>query len=179
MKTDVYLPASEKVWDLFVRCFHWTMVSCILLDYFVISDGELLHQILGYAATALVLSRIVWGFIGTETARFRDFFPTPSKLMRHFKAIRNGEHLYYKGHNPLGALMILTLLTLIMSVGVSGWMQTLDAFWGEEWLMESHEILSHTLMAMVFIHVSAAIIMGKIERVKLVKAMVTGNKERY
>lgn len=179
MKTDVYLPASEKVWDLFVRCFHWTMVSCILLDYFVISDGELLHQILGYGATALVLSRIVWGFIGSETARFSDFFPTPSKLLHHFQAIRNGEHLYYKGHNPLGALMILTLLSLIIALGLSGWMQTLDAFWGEEWLMESHEILSHTLMVMVFIHVSAAIIMGKIERVKLIKAMVTGNKERY
>lgn len=179
MSTDVSFKTSEKVWDIFVRCFHWTLVSCILLDYFVISDGELLHQVLGYVASALVIGRIVWGFIGSETARFQDFFPTPKRLKLHIQAIRNGEQLHYRGHNPLGALMILSLLSLIIALGLTGWMQTLDQFWGEDWLMELHELLSHLLMAMVFIHVSAAIIMGKIERIKLIKAMVTGYKERY
>ena len=170
---------SKRVWDPLVRVFHWSLVACVLLNLFVVDDGEDLHQWLGYAASALVLVRVVWGFIGPRHARFADFFPTPRRVANHVRALLGGEPEHHWGHNPLGALMVLGLLAMVLSLGLTGWMQTLDAFWGAEWLQDLHEGLGEWLLPMVGLHAAAAIVMGRIERTRLVKAMVTGVKERY
>ena len=73
--------ASKRVWDPLVRVFHWSLVACVLLNLFVVDDGEKLHQWLGYAAAALVAVRVVWGFVGPRHARFADFFPTPRSVI--------------------------------------------------------------------------------------------------
>lgn len=171
--------ASKRVWDPLVRVFHWSLVACVLLNLFVVDDGEDLHQWLGYAAAALVGVRVVWGFIGPRHARFADFFPTPRRVANHVRALLGGEPEHHWGHNPLGALMVLGLLAMVLSLGLTGWMQTLDAFWGAEWLQDLHEVLGEWLLPMVGLHAAAAIVMGRIERTRLVKAMVTGVKERY
>ena len=169
---------AVKVWDPFVRVFHWSLVSCVLLNYFVIDDGETIHQWLGYVASALVVMRIVWGFIGTRHARFADFFPTPARLRAHIVAMRSGKEASYAGHNPLGALMMLALMAVVLGLGVTGFLQTTDTFWGEEWLQDLHEVLGSALIALAGLHAAAAIIMGRIERTNLVAAMVTGVKQR-
>lgn len=181
MKPDTApVPAQPvKVWDPFVRLFHWSLVGCVLLNQFVLEEGETPHQWAGYIASALVLARVVWGFIGTRHARFADFFPTPARLVRHLKALRQGQHPAYAGHNPLGALMMLALMALVLALGVTGWLQGTDAFFGEEWLQELHEALANGLLIAAGVHAAAAIVMGRIERVNLVKAMVTGIKRPY
>ena len=169
---------SVHVWDRFVRIFHWSLVICVMLNFFVIDNGKTVHQWLGYAASALVFARIVWGFVGTRHARFADFFPTPAKIRQHFAALRSGTRNHHDGHNPVGALMMLALLTIVLSLGVTGYLQTTDAFWGEEWMEELHEGLASTLIALAGLHAAAAIVMGRIERTNLVAAMVTGIKVR-
>ncbi|BDI03815.1 cytochrome b/b6 domain-containing protein [Sphaerotilus microaerophilus] len=169
---------SIRVWDRFVRVFHWSLVSCVLVNYFLVDDGETLHQWIGYAASALVVMRIVWGFIGSRYARFADFFPTPARLRRHVQAIRAGRADTHPGHNPLGALMMLALMALVLALAVTGFMQTLDAFWGEEWLQELHEVIASALILLATLHAAAAIVMGRIERTNLVAAMITGVKRR-
>ena len=67
------------VWDRFVRLFHWSLVGCVLINAFLLDDGETVHRWLGYTASALVLARIGWGFVGSTHARFADFFPTPAR----------------------------------------------------------------------------------------------------
>ena len=171
--------ASRRVWDPLVRVFHWSLVACVLLNLFVVDDGEALHQWLGYAATALVGVRMVWGFVGPRHARFADFFPTPRRVAQHLRALRHGTPEHHWGHNPLGALMVLGLMAMVLALGLTGWMQSLDAFWGVEWLQDLHEGLGELLMPMVGLHAAAALVMGRIERTRLVKAMVTGVKERY
>ena len=52
---------SVRVWDPFVRVFHWSLVSCVVLNFFVVDDGETLHQFIGYLAAGLVAARFVWG----------------------------------------------------------------------------------------------------------------------
>lgn len=121
------------VWDPFVRVFHWSLVACVLLN-FVVEEGETLHQAIGYAASALVVLRVLWGFIGTRHARFADFFPTPERVRRHVSGLLAGTAPHYVGHNPLGALMMLSLMALVLALGLTGYLQTTDSFWGEEWL---------------------------------------------
>ncbi len=178
MKSD--LPAGAvRVWDRFIRVFHWGLVGCVLLNFFVVDDGETLHQWLGYTASALVVARVVWGFVGSAHARFSDFFPTPSRIWRHVRKVRAREPDHHVGHNPLGALMMLALMALVLSLGATGFMQTTDRFFGEEWLMELHEVLGSLLIALAGLHAVAAVVMGRLERVNLVRAMITGVKQRY
>ncbi len=166
------------VWDRFVRVFHWTLVACILTNFFVIDDGETLHQWLGYTASVLVCARIVWGFIGSKYARFSDFFPTPAKIKQHLLHLKSGEHDPSPGHNPVAALMMFAMLAIVLSLGVTGYMQGMDAFWGEEWLQDLHEVLASTLITFAGLHALAAIVMSRIERTNLIRAMVTGVKVR-
>jgi cytochrome b len=179
MNASALSESSRPVWDLFVRVFHWTLVSTVLLNYFVLEEGDPPHEWAGYLAAALVVARIVWGFIGSRHARFSDFFPTPRRLRQHLQAMRSGHQEHHWGHNPLGALMMFLLMGLVIAIGVTGWMQGLDAFWGEEGLQELHELLAHALLLSAGLHAASAILMGRIERTRLVKAMVTGVKERY
>jgi cytochrome b len=171
--------AEVPVWDPFVRLFHWSLVACVLLNLFVLEDGELLHRWSGYLASALVMARIVWGFVGSRHARFADFFPTPARLGSHLRALRAGELPQHRGHNPLGALMMLALLALVLALGLTGWMQGLEAFLDMEWLEELHEGLANTLMGLVGLHVAAALLMGRLERTHLIRAMITGIKQRW
>ena len=171
--------AGVQVWDRFVRAFHWALVSCVLANYFVVDDGEALHEWLGYAASALVMARVVWGFIGTKHARFSDFFPTPARLVRHARLLLTRQPDHTDGHNPLGAVMMLALMALVLGLGLSGYLQTTDRFWGEEWLQDLHELLANGLIALAGLHAAAALVMGRIERTRLVRAMVTGVKQRY
>jgi cytochrome b len=168
------LPA--RVWDRFVRFFHWSLVTCVLANYFLVDDGETLHHWIGYFASVLIVARIVWGFVGSEYARFTSFFPTPARLRAHLAAIRSGQPGFHPGHNPLGAVMMLALMVLVLALGLSGFLQTTDAFWGEEWLQEVHEMLASALIALATLHAAAAIIMGRLEGVSLVAAMITGVK---
>lgn len=170
---------GHLVWDRFVRLFHWTLVSCVMLNYFVLEEGESLHEWTGYLASALVTARIIWGFIGSRHARFSDFFPTPWRVAKHVRTMLAGQPGHHWGHNPLGALMMLALMALVLSLGLTGWLQGTDAYFGEEWLQELHEILANSLMLLVGLHAGAALIMGRMERTRLIKAMVTGIKERY
>ncbi len=162
-----------------MRVFHWSLVSCVLLNQFVLEEEGAPHRWIGYLASALVAARIVWGFIGTRHARFADFFPTPARLRRHLALLRAGRHELHAGHNPLGALMMLALMALVLALGFTGWLHETDAFWGQAWLQVTHEFLAHALVSLAFIHAVAAIVMGRIEHTRLVRAMVTGVKERY
>ena len=174
--TPTALPRQEKVWDIVVRLFHWSLVACVLANLLFLEEGDPPHRWAGYIASGLVLVRIVWGFVGSHHARFASFFPTPSRLATHLAALKSGRHESSTGHNPAGALMMLALMGLVISLGVSGYLMGTDQFWGEEWLEEVHEVLATLLQVAVLLHVAAALLMSRIERVNLVRAMITGIK---
>ncbi len=174
--TPTALPRQEKVWDIVVRLFHWSLVTCVLANLLLLEEGDPPHRWAGYIASGLVLLRIVWGFVGSHHARFTSFFPTPSRLATHLAALKSGRHEPSTGHNPAGALMMLGLMALVAGLGVSGYLMGTDQFWGEEWLEEVHEALATLLQVAVLLHVAAALLMSRIERVNLVRAMITGIK---
>lgn len=168
--------AGEVVWDRFVRAFHWTLVACVVGNQWLVDDGDTLHQALGTVAVVLVMARVVWGFVGSAHARFASFFPTPRRVADHLGQLRAGRLPHHTGHNPLGALMMLTLMALVLALGATGWLQSLDAFWGNEALQELHEGLAKTLLLAAGVHAAAALLMGRLERTALVRAMFTGVK---
>lgn len=172
-------PAAERVWDPFVRFFHWSLVCTVVLNLWLLEEGDPPHRWVGYAAAGLVALRIVWGFIGPRHARFTDFWPTPSRVLGHLRSLVQGEHATQAGHNPLGALAMLALMALVLLLGLTGWLQGTDRFWGNEALEEVHEALAEGLIWLAGLHAAAALVMGRLERTRLVKAMFTGTKEHY
>ncbi len=72
--------------------------------------------------------------------------------------------------------MMLALMGLVVAVGLTGWMQGLDAWFGDEGLQDLHAWLANALIGAAAAHALAAILMGRLERVNLVAAMLTGVK---
>lgn len=170
---------AQRVWDPFVRVFHWTLVSCVVLNQFLLEGGKGPHRWTGYAAIVLICARLVWGFVGSAHARFASFAPTPSRIRAHVRALVKGQVPAYVGHSPLGALMMLALVALVIALAATGWLQTTDAFWGDEVLQDTHEAIANVLLLAAGVHGIAAIVFGRLERVRLVKAMITGVKQSY
>ncbi|TSE28673.1 putative Ni/Fe-hydrogenase B-type cytochrome subunit [Tepidimonas thermarum] len=171
-------PTAVYVWDPFVRLFHWSLVSCVLLNQFVLEEGETAHEWTGYTAAALVGLRLLWGLVGPRHARFADWWPTPARVRRHVQALLRGAPDDHPGHNPLGAIMMLLLMALVLALALTGWLQTTDALWGEDWVEALHEGLANALLLAAAVHAAAALVMGRLQRVHLVRAMITGVK-RY
>jgi cytochrome b len=162
------------VWDRFVRLHHWSLAALVLLDAFAFDGGGPWHRWAGYAALGLVGARIVWGVIGSRYARFASFFPTPSRLRTYLA--QPGVAL--RGHNPLGAVMVLAMLGLVVALGITGWLMGTDAYWGEEWLEDLHETLSDVLLACVALHLAGVTRASLKTRINLPRAMLTGYKTR-
>ncbi|MBB3355700.1 cytochrome b [Rhizobium sp. BK049] len=167
---------TVKVWDPIVRLFHWTVVTACILNLFVLEEGKYWHRLTGYVVATAMVVRIIWGFVGTRHARFDDFFPTPGKVRAQILGIINGSEQRYIGHNPLASIMMLGLMVLLATTALSGWMTTLDAFWGDKWLEEVHGVVANSIMVLAFIHAGAALIESWRHRENLVWSMVTGRK---
>ncbi len=167
---------TVKVWDIWVRFTHWTVAGIVFANLLFTEEGEFVHRYIGYLACGLVVSRLLWGFIGSRYARFSSFFPTPSRIAAHFRHMKAGQFGHDIGHNPIGALMMFALWVTILGLGVSGFMMETDAYWGNEAVMEIHELLANLMWVLIGLHVAAVFIMSFLSKTNLARAMVTGKK---
>ena len=178
---------TVKVWDPLIRVFHWSLASFFILAY--LTEGEImpLHAYAGYTAVALVVFRVIWGFIGTHHARFNDFVSGPTTTVSYLKDIVQGKARRFIGHNPAGAAMIIALLLCITLTAISGMaLWSIDgegplansffANMNDHDLKEVHELFSNLTIALVTLHVAGVVVSSWMHRENLVKAMVTGKK---
>jgi len=173
--TDVVRDSERRVWDPLVRILHWTFaIGCAAA--FLTEEFGTLHKLVGYTVLAAVGLRVVWGFVGPGHARFASFVRGPREVVAYLAALVRGCEPYHEGHNPLGAVMILTLLLLLTVIGISGWMMTVDAFWGEDWVEDLHATSADLLLWLVPLHVAGVIFASLRHKENLVKAMITGRK---
>jgi cytochrome b len=109
-----------KVWDPLVRVFHWSLVICFTIAYLTGDEENSLHIFAGYAVLGLVVFRILWGFVGTSHARFKDFVFGPGKVIQYLKGLAGGSSERYIGHNPAGGYMVLLMLATLLVVTYTG-----------------------------------------------------------
>lgn len=166
-----------RVWDRFVRVFHWSLVLGFFTAYFSTTGGpRWLHEASGYVALALVAARIAWGFVGAGHARFASFVPRPTVFIAYAGDMLRGQERRFLGHNPAAAVMILFLMAMVIGIGTTGWMMTTDAWWGNETVETVHILLVDATLLAVAVHVSAAVYESLKHRENLVWSMVTGTK---
>ncbi|MGA7485732.1 MAG: cytochrome b/b6 domain-containing protein [Xanthobacteraceae bacterium] len=169
-------PATVKVWDLFVRFFHWSLVTLFVIAYLTGDEIEQVHIAAGYAIAVLLVSRIVWGFVGPRHARFRTFVRSPRAVLAYLRDVAHFRAHRHLGHNPAGGAMIIALFATLTGTCVTGYMMTTDAFWGAEWTEEFHAAMANITVALIVLHVLGILVASFEHRENLVKAMMTGRK---
>lgn len=184
-----------RVWDWPTRAFHWALVICIISAWasaeFAAKLGDPTlkwHRWNGYAILVLITFRLIWGVAGSSTARFSTFIRSPIAAARYGLDLLKGKPRHFLGHNPLGAWMILALLTAVAAQAILG-LYTLehneitagplkrtisDAMTERvSWL---HVRGFNVILALVCVHVLANSLYGLLKGEPLIQAMVTGRK---
>jgi cytochrome b len=174
------------VWDLPVRIFHWSLALAVTVAVVTGKAGGAwmeIHGKAGQTIIGLVVFRLVWGFVGSTHARFRNFVPSPAKLRAYFQGRWQGV-----GHNPLGALSVIALLGLLALQAGTGLFSNDDiAFAGPffagvsgalaERLTGLHRLLADILLGLTALHVAAIAFHVGVRKDNLVKPMLTGWKD--
>ena len=159
------------VWSAAVRLSHWALAALVIFD-FVVDDGGPLHRGVGYVAAAVVALRLVWAAFARDERGFAALKPS---LARTLAYLRRGTPRTI-GHDPLGLWMVWLLWTLVLLLGVTGWMTHLDAFWGDERVQAVHAVLADILLGAAVLHVVGVAAMSWRWRENLAATMVTGKK---
>jgi cytochrome b len=184
-------PGAERqiyVWDPFVRVFHWTLVIAFTVAYLLTEEDVLqVHVWAGYLVGALVVARVIWGFVGPEHARFSDFVYAPGASLRYVRDLVLFKAERHLGHSPGGGAMVVTLLVFLaltvttglvvyggdQQAGPLAGMFTKD--FGESF-EDMHELIANITLALVIAHICAVILASFVFRENLPRAMLTGYK---
>ena len=210
---------TVKVWDIWVRIFHWSLVVLFVVAYFTAEEENVWHIYSGYAVLGLVIFRVLWGIVGSKYARFSDFIYSPIQVIQYLQGMVAGTPEHYLGHNPLGGWMTVALLAGLVVVSVTGLevyaieegrgplartdqMLVIDNAYAdrdededeeeehrgrkhangdeddEEMWEELHEVSTNITLFLICLHILGVVVSSLLHHENLVKAMITGNKER-
>lgn len=188
------MTASEKtkelkVWDLPIRTFHWSLPVLIIACWWTSTEsGDMnWHLRCGYAVLALLLFRLLWGVLGSTSARFSSFVASPRAVFAYISGMRRSTATHHIGHNPAGGWMVLALLgTLLLSAG-SGLFANDDMMSSgplahyvsghfSDLATALHENSFYFLLALVGLHLAAIVFYLLAKKENLLRPMLTGIK---
>jgi cytochrome b len=168
--------ARRRVWDPLVRTLHWMLVAAYAGAWATtVAFGDA-HEAIGYAGLAVVLVRVVWGFVGPAPARFVGFVRAPRPTLAYLGQVVAHREPRYLGHNPLGAWMVVALLSCMVALAFTGWLYRTDRFWGSEEVELAHSSLAWLSVALVALHVGGVVYTSFRHGENLVAAMWSGEK---
>jgi cytochrome b len=182
---------GRRVWDLPVRIFHWLLVLVICGSWITSefsSTAFRWHEYCGYTVLVLVCFRLLWGVVGTRHALFANFLRGPREILAYARRLTSSAaYRPSVGHNPLGGWVVVTMLLLLLTQGLTGLfandgvINTGPLFgWislsRSDFLTTIHHRVFHVLQAIVGLHIIAAALYFFVRRDNLVLPMLTGRK---
>ncbi|GAB4217095.1 MAG: cytochrome b/b6 domain-containing protein [Rhodoferax sp.] len=182
-------PVVVRVWDLPTRVFHWSLVGCVsglVITGNIGGNAMQWHFWLGYTVLALLLFRLVWGFVGGYWSRFSTFLFSPRSIVSYVKGLP--EPLWTVGHNPLGSLSVFGILGVLLAQVSTGMMSDDTIAWQGplvrwvneqwvEWATYYHKDIGKVLLiGLVLLHLNAIAFYRFVKGQRLVAAMITGDK---
>jgi cytochrome b len=176
------------VWDAATRIFHWLVVVLVAVAYATWRLNWMVwHGRIGDVLLALVLFRLLWGFLGSETARFSRFLASPLTAMQHMRYALLREPDRQVGHNPAGGWIVVSLLALLLAETLTG-LYVANDIADEGPLTEivpapvanaisaAHAILWDVLLGLIVLHVLAIAAYAAAKGQNLLLPMITGTK---
>jgi cytochrome b len=178
------------VWDIPVRAFHWTLVVLVAISLVTAQIGGnamQIHEWSGFTILTLVLFRLLWGVLGSTHARFNAFVRGPRAVWNYSTSLLRGRPPFHVGHNPLGGWMIVALLGSLLLQAGTGLFANDDIMTEgplakhvskeiSDLVSKIHEGNSKLLLALILVHVAAALYYLLARRDNLIASMVTGTK---
>ncbi len=178
--------ATIRLWDLPVRLIHWSLVVLMPMLWWSWKSGDLaLHKQLGLVTLALVAFRLMWGLVGSHTARFASFLAGPRAMLDYVACKRVAPVV---GHNPVGGwstVLLLGLLATEVALGLfaqdidaieSGPLSYLVTYDAADAAREWHDLVFDLLLAFIALHIAAILFYLVAKRDNLIGPMVTGRK---
>jgi cytochrome b len=181
---------AVKVWDAPTRLFHWSIVALVAISWISADQGYMqVHLVSGISLLILLLFRIIWGVIGSTTARFTNFVSSPKAVLAYILP-GEGAKPHYAGHNPAGGLMVLTLIGILLlqvttglfandGVAFSGPLALMISSDISDYITMLHGYLFYAILALIWMHVVAVFFYFFVKRENLVIPMFTGFKRRH
>ena len=176
---------ASKVWDLPLRLFHWSLVLVFAGLWYTGENADLeRHFLLGKIMIGLLVFRLLWGIVGSQTARFSRFPLHPASSLQYLK----GTYKESFGHNPVGSwsvVLILSLLTLQTITGLfandgvidEGPLVQFIATDLSDFITSIHRQVFEILLVVLPVHIAAALFYQFVKKQPLITAMITGKKE--
>lgn len=182
--------AQKVIWDIPTRLFHWLLVASLVAQYVtaeLMNDAMQWHFYFGYFTLGLIIFRIIWGFVGSDYARFSQFIHGPGAVTGYVKTLFQKDSHAHAGHNPLGGWVVIIMLALVLVQAVSGLFMTDDVFLDGPWrgaveeatldtMSFLHNNVFNILLAVIALHVAAIGFYAVYKKQKLAPAMVHGKK---
>jgi cytochrome b len=176
---------AVRVWDLPTRLFHWSIVVLFGVSWYSAKNGAMdWHYRAGLAALGLILFRIVWGLVGTGTARFSRFLRSPAAVLRYVRSAADAD--IPAGHNPIGGYSVAAmLLALTVQVGTgifavdvdgleSGPLSYLVSFDQGRIAAQIHALSFNLLLGLIGLHIAAIAFYQLVRSRNLIGPMITG-----
>ncbi|HCB15238.1 MAG TPA: hypothetical protein DEP36_16960 [Gammaproteobacteria bacterium] len=186
-KTEIL--QTVPVWDLPTRLFHWVLAGLMIAQWWTAEQSSTMdyHIWGGYAVLTLVLFRLIWGFVGSDTVRFSDFVRGPVAALGYVKALLRGETPLYLGHNPMGGWSIVAMLILLLVQAGTGLFANDDILiegplyaWvskdTSDWLTAIHRFNFNLLLVVIAVHITAVLFYLLVKRENLIHPMLSGRK---
>jgi len=182
---------SVRVWDVPTRLFHWSLVLLVAANIYTGNVGGLremdLHKLSGYAILALVLFRLVWGFVGSRHSRFADFVRGPGEVIGYARSLFGKAHRSFVGHNPMGAWSVMAMLASLLLQAITGLFARDDiltegplvryvAKETSRTLSAIHELNGTVLYVLIGTHLAAVLGYLVFRKDNLIRPMLTGRK---
>jgi cytochrome b len=179
-----------QVWDWPVRLFHWSivvLVAAAVVTGNIGANAMVWHMRAGAAVLALVLFRVIWGFVGSRHARFASFLRGPRAVFDYLRSTARGRHPASIGHNPLGGWSVVALLAVLMiqvttglfandDIATDGPLVKFIAKDLSDAFTRYHHLNAWALGGLVGLHVSAVAFHLLVVKENLVRPMVHGKK---
>jgi cytochrome b len=173
------------VWDLPTRIAHWLLAALIAFSWWSVKNHHTdWHIWSGIALLTLLLFRLLWGLVGSSTARFAGFVRGPKAVLDYLRGKWTGI-----GHTPLGALSIIVLFAAVaVQVGLGLFAEDPDGLYAgplaqlvssntSDTIRDIHEVNFYILLGLIVLHVAAIVYYRLVEGKKLTKPMITGRAE--
>lgn len=181
---------KAKVWDMCLRLFHWSLAILFALSAYSAFQDKFgiyadMHFYAGYSVLILVVWRIIWGFFGSETARFSHFMGSPMAALKHLSAMVRGAPYSEVGHSPLAGYSVLLILLMLLAQAIMGLFATDGMIFSgplsrevsgslSSSLTSWHKLLGNALLWVIGLHILAVCLYALLKKVNLVGPMITG-----
>lgn len=182
---------KSYIWPLTNRLSHILLILFFAVSYLSSYYSNLLtyHVAFGYALGVVFAFRTIWGFIGPEHSKFKDFNFNLQDLKEYMLAAFS-KTKEFVGHNPASSYAVvamivvafLTILTGALAYGIQenhGVLSFLHEKYYKDMgtLKDIHGLLSNLFLAIVGAHMAGALIDKFIKRSDAIDSMISGYKK--